>query len=150
MVLFIKSALAKTLLAVSLHIPIFLCILLAWPVSCAQSAERILSEERACSILRERMAVHEGVPPARAQKTWFCDVASTTDERWVVIGLHSYRQCDGICSSLRGWFAVNRQTGRIHEFDVADMKVGPPFDSSADRPNKSLKTDAPKDSAPVR
>src|SRR5882757_460543 len=59
--------------AMSSRIPVLLCILLVWPAFRVQSAERVLSEEKACSILRARMAVHDGVPSARAQSTWFCD-----------------------------------------------------------------------------
>lgn len=117
------------------RITIYLSVLLACSSFPAHSAELTISKERACSILRERVAVHDNVPTAIAQSTWSCYISSNSDAHWVVIGLHSNRQCEGICSSLLGWYAVDRTTGTVHGFDVAEMEVGPPIDASADRPS---------------
>jgi hypothetical protein len=85
-------------------------------------------EAQACLVLKKRMGVHDKVPPSELDKTWFCDVATWNDPTWWIIGLHSFRQCDGICSSLRGWFAVNRRTGEVREWDVGEWTVGGPVD----------------------
>ena len=89
-----------------------------------------LSSAKACEVLQKRMAVHDGVPRRLIKTTWYCDV--TTDEyndhpQWWVIGLRSFRKCDGICSNLRGWFAVDRTSGEVREWNVADMVLGGPI-----------------------
>jgi hypothetical protein len=56
-------------------------------------------------------------------KPW-CDYTSSRYYRYAIIGLHSDRQCGYICSSLAGWFAVDRRTGVIYDWDVAEMRLG--------------------------
>jgi hypothetical protein len=77
------------------------------------------------------MSVHDGVPPTALDKTWFCDIAKDPYNEnpldWWVIGLRSSRQCHGICSNLRGWFAVNRLTNEVREFDIGERAVGGPI-----------------------
>lgn len=89
------------------------------------SASKQLSANEACGRLKSVMAQHDGVPAAQIQKTWFCD-PTPWDEHpgWMLIGLRSYRQCEGICSNLRGWFYVKRSTGEIREA-VGDFEIGP-------------------------
>jgi hypothetical protein len=84
-----------------------------------------LSNAAACSALvgafpPEALRSDETVPGA---KPW-CDEASDPKSPYAVIGLHSSRRCDYICSSLVGWFAVERTTGRIYVWEVAEMSVG--------------------------
>jgi hypothetical protein len=61
---------------------------------------------------------------------WFCDFASDGDKDWYLIALRSDRKVDGIlcnginCSNLVGWYAVNRRTGAIHDWDMGEYKVG--------------------------
>jgi hypothetical protein len=89
------------------------------------------SASKACSVLKERIGVHDGVPPTALGKTWFCRIAKDpygeNPPDWWVIGLRSSRQCDGICSNLRGWFAVNRLTNEVREFDMGRHAVGGPI-----------------------
>ena len=86
------------------------------------------SDSKACSVLKERIGVHDGVPPTALDKIWFCDIAQDPYEEnppdWWVIRLRSSRQCDGICNNLRGWFAVNRLTNEVREFDTDKQSVG--------------------------
>jgi hypothetical protein len=87
-------------------------------------------ESKACSLLMERMAVHDGVAPSQVTETWFCDVTvdpGNSHPDWWVIGLRSFRQCDGPCSNLRGWFGVNRKTGEIREWDLNEYAPGAPI-----------------------
>jgi hypothetical protein len=84
-----------------------------------------LSNAAACSVLvsafpPEALRSDETVPGA---KPW-CDGASDLKSPYAVIGLHSNRRCDYICSSLVGWFAVERTTGRIYLWEVAEMTLG--------------------------
>lgn len=94
----------------------------------ASSAELpLLSGSQACSALMARMGSHDGVPTADLEKTWFCDIAAddyNDHPEWWVIALRSFRQCDGICSNLRGWFAVNRKSGEVRDWDLEDDTVG--------------------------
>jgi len=88
---------------------------------------KVGTSDQACALLKERMAVHDRIPHDAVNKTWFCDVTSDPDNdhpEWWVIGLRSFRQCDGICSNLRGWFAVNRENAEIREWDMADFAIG--------------------------
>lgn len=100
----------------------------AVPASAAESAP--LSGPQACSALMKRMGSHDGVPTADLEKTWFCDITEDDDNlhpQWWLIGLRSSRQCDGICSNLRGWFAVNRKSGEVREWDMENFTVGTPI-----------------------
>ena len=47
---------------------------------------------------------------------------------YYVLALHSRRDCDGICSTNMGWFAVEKATGRVFNWDVAEWKLGPPIE----------------------
>ena len=96
----------------------------------AKGAQARLSGSQACLLLKKRMGTHYGVPPTALNKTWFCDITQDDDNshpHWWVIGLRSFRQCDGICSNLVGWFSVNRITGEVREWDVANYAVGAPI-----------------------
>jgi hypothetical protein len=91
-----------------------------------------VSGPEACAALKKRMAVHDHVATADLDKTWFCDITNGDDEaqpEWWVIGLRSFRQCDEICSNLRGWFAVNRKTGEVREWNMGEDVLGGPIGS---------------------
>jgi hypothetical protein len=91
----------------------------------------LLSGPQACSALMKRMGSHDGVPSANLEKTWFCDIAADDYDdhpEWWLIALRSFRQCDGICSNLRGWFGVNRKSGEVREWDMTNFTVGEPID----------------------
>ena len=108
-------------------ISIISTVLMVAPVSSAQQAP--LSEQRACTRLMKRMGTHDGEAPENLRQTWFCDVTTTNYDHpdWIVIGLRSFRECDGFCSNLRGWFAVNRKTGEVREWNVGDWTIGDPI-----------------------
>lgn len=79
----------------------------------------------------KRMGTHDGVSPAKLENTWFCDIAADDYDdhpEWWVIALRSFRKCDGICSNLRGWFAVNRTSGEVREWDMENFTVGGSID----------------------
>jgi hypothetical protein len=102
----------------------FVTLIAFTPANAAEAAT--LSASQACLILKKRMGVHDGVPP----KMWFCDVTLDVGHehpRWWVIGLRSFRRCDYICSNLRGWFAVNRLTGEVREWEMGEDMLGGPI-----------------------
>ena len=43
-----------------------------------------------------------------------------------VLALHSSRHCEGICSTNMGWFSVQKATGRVLEWDMAEEGLGSP------------------------
>ena len=60
--------------------------------------EALLSAPQACSLLKKRMGIRDGVPPSDLEKVWSCDVMPDDRSKhsdWWVIGLRSFRQCDG-------------------------------------------------------
>jgi hypothetical protein len=59
-----------------------------------------------------------------------CDViaAASSPRGYFVLALHGSRDCGGICSTNMGWFAVEKATGRMFEWNVADNKLGPALD----------------------
>lgn len=84
------------------------------------------SASKACSLLKERIGVNDGVPPDAVDKRWFCKVVKDPYNEnldWWVIRLDSSRQGH----NTRGWFAVNRLTNEVREFDMHDETVGDPI-----------------------
>jgi len=66
------------------------------------------------------------------RKIAFCDMLSRngSPKGYYVMALHGRRpDCDGICSTNMGWFAIRKSTGRVFEWDVSDMKIGQPLDA---------------------
>src|ERR1051325_9366107 len=63
------------------------------------------------------------------RKIAFCDIISKSKSPrgYYVLALHSDRQCEGICSSNMGWYAVQAASGGAFEWDVSEMTVGPPI-----------------------
>ena len=90
------------------------------------ASDKLLSQDSACAVLKKRIVklrvLSQSSPIANG---WYCDFSTLGDERWYVIALRSNRKCEGICSNLLGWYAVDRSNGAVHEFDMADVKVGP-------------------------
>lgn len=84
--------------------------------------------DAACGQLKKVIAAHDGlVETGPAGVGWFCDFAQTgseLDDEWYVIALRSNRTCEGICSNLMGWYAVHRESGEVHEFDISEFAVG--------------------------
>jgi hypothetical protein len=89
------------------------------------------SASQACSVLKERIGVHDGVPPDAVDGAWFCNIAKDPYGEnpidWWVIGLRSSRQNHKTRSNLRGWFAVNRLTNEVREFDMGGHTVRGPI-----------------------
>ena len=102
------------------------CVL-AFSAALEATGTNSLTERHACAVLQRRIAKIDGVPVSGpAGIGWFCDFSTLGNEDWYVIALRSKRRCEGICSNLMGWYAVNRRTGSVHTYDMADPHVGPP------------------------
>lgn len=94
-------------------------------VGCSPARE-VLSEAQACELAKKRTTDSHRFPAASAA---FCDqmVGEFNPADYYVLSLHSDRDCDGICSTNLGWFAVQRSTGEVFDWDMAESKLGPPI-----------------------
>jgi hypothetical protein len=89
------------------------------------SAPAYLTQQSACDLLKQRVAKLNALTASdTARAGWFCDFTTYKDTRWYLIALRSNRQCEGICSNLVGWYAVDRRNGSVHDFDMARYEVG--------------------------
>ena len=84
------------------------------------------TEKEACERVKVRASTVQHFPMSIFA---FCDLidAVGSPKGFYVLALHSNRQCDGICSTNMGWFAVEKKTGRVFEWDVAEMELGKPI-----------------------
>ena len=90
------------------------------------NAEPVQSRSAACARVKARYAALHRVPISVIA---FCDMIAAADSPrgYYVLALHSNRRCESICSTNMGWFAVERATGRVFEWDVAEMRLGAPI-----------------------
>jgi hypothetical protein len=84
---------------------------------------KVATEEAACNSVKARVATVEHFDVSVIA---FCDfiVKEEQPAGFYVLALHSRRDCDGICSTNMGWFAIEKATGRVFEWDVADCQLG--------------------------
>lgn len=89
------------------------------------NAAPVRTEKAACDRVKTRISTIRHFPVSVVA---FCDTIGAGDspKGFYVLALHSNRRCDGICSTNMGWFAVQKGTGRVFEWDVAEMKLGRP------------------------
>jgi hypothetical protein len=103
----------------------------------ALPAQPPLTQSKACAVLKTRVSKVDGIPEnGPIGVGWFCDFSRLSDRQWFVVALRSNRQCEGICSNLMGWYAVNRGTGAVHQYDAADLRVGAKLETNAERGSK--------------
>jgi hypothetical protein len=96
------------------------------PSAAPLTAAPVRSAKAACERVKARVSAAEHFP---ASIVAFCGPIGSADSPpgFYVLALHSYRKCDGICSSNMGWFAVEKRSGRVFAWDVAEMKLGQPL-----------------------
>lgn len=96
-------------------------------LGCA-SARHELSEGQACELVKAQIAEIRLYPKTVPT---FCDhvAPDASPPEFYVLALHSYRDCDGICSTNLGWFAVHKSTGQVFNWNVTDLRVGTPVSS---------------------
>lgn len=87
------------------------------------NATPVRSADEACVLAKARFAARDRFPIARIG---FCDVipATASPRGFYVLTLHSTRRCKGICSRWLGSFAVERSSGRVFDWNVAEWDVG--------------------------
>ena len=102
---------------------IMLLAFAALPLTGCSTSQPMATETEACDLVK--VSVSERSPEARSQIAT-CDHIAESDSPpgYYVMALHSNRECDGICSTNMGWFAVQQSTGDVFDWDVAELKVG--------------------------
>lgn len=88
-------------------------------------AAPVRTQRAACHRAKTRVSAVRHFP---ASVVAFCDPIRAADSPrdFYVLALHSNRHCDDICSTNMGWFAVEKRTGRVFEWDMAEDKLGEP------------------------
>lgn len=91
----------------------------------AASAQPVRTERGACDLVKARVAAIG----LAARSIAYCDIIprESSPPGLYVLALHSDRRCAGICSTNMGWFAVDRETGRVFHWDVAGDRLGRPI-----------------------
>lgn len=115
-----------------------LVAILAQSACAASPTDSVKTKKQACKAVQKRVAAESGLSLTGPKGMgWFCD-HTDNDGKWFVLGLRSNRKCEGICSNLMGWYAVNKVTGKVHEYNVTEMEVGPEMPEAHPLPNNSL------------
>jgi hypothetical protein len=89
----------------------------------AKSSRQVESSEHACRIAKSRYAARHHFP---VRTIAICDFIAPGDspKGYYILALHSKRDCDGICSTSLGWFAIQIATGGVFETNVEDWRPG--------------------------
>lgn len=97
------------------------------PSATIAGSSSVRTRHAACERIKAEVA-------ARAQfdvrNITFCDIIGRADSPrgYYVLALHSTRpDCEGICSTSMGWFAIHKTSGRVFEWDVAESILGAPI-----------------------
>jgi hypothetical protein len=95
------------------------------PATARLDAAPVRTAKAACERVKTRVSAVEHFPVLTIA---LCDTIGAVDspKGFYVLALHSNRHCDGICSTNMGWFAIEKRTGRVFEWDIAEMKLGKP------------------------
>jgi hypothetical protein len=88
--------------------------------------------EDACTVASARVIERDQLPQTAIA---FCDHVPTADSPpgYFIMALHSDRDCEGVCSSNMGWFAVQKSTGDVFEWNVAEWALARPVGLPDDR-----------------
>jgi hypothetical protein len=105
-------------------VALFTASLFQW--SAPAGAATVTTEKAACDLTKARVAARGHFPVLAIA---FCDVIvpEAQPKGFYVLGLHGKRDdCGGdVCSStLMGWFAVQKSTGQVFEWDMVEDKLG--------------------------
>ena len=93
------------------------------PLAGCVSVPRVANDAQACVAAKNAFTKHSGFPAARIT---LCDHIgpARNPPGYFVMALHSDRECDSICSTNLGWFAVRKSTGEVFDWDVAQWVLG--------------------------
>lgn len=96
------------------------------PWSAPAGAATVTTEKAACDLTKARVAERDHFPVSAIA---FCDsiVPEAQPKGFYALGLHGQLDdCGGdVCgSTLMGWFAVQKATGQVFEWDVVEDRLG--------------------------
>ena len=91
-------------------------------------AAPVSTEEAACAVAKAAVSAQRRFPVSRIR---LCDTIDPvhSPRGFYVLGLHGWCREEICGSTLMGWFAVQKATGRLFEWNVAENKLGPPVAS---------------------
>ncbi|MDZ4363028.1 hypothetical protein [Brevundimonas sp.] len=98
-------------------------------VGCS-SGDLVSNEAAACDLVKTRVTESHRLPGS--SRIAFCDRIPAADvpSEFYVLALHSDRKCEGICSTHLGWFAVQKSTSTVFDWNVAEWQLGQPVSQS--------------------
>lgn len=102
---------------------LLLTVMVLSSVGCAGTpADAVTSAEAACSVATSRVTAERQLPTAHVAQ---CDPVSEADspEGYYVLALRAHCR-EALCgSTLMGWFAVEKATGTVYDFDVGESTM---------------------------
>ena len=116
----------SVIVSAKLAISLLSASLVQWSVPA--QASTVTTEKAACDVTKARVAARDHFPVSAIA---FCDVVvpEAQPKGFYVLGLHGKRNdCgDKVCgSTLMGWFAVQKATGQVFEWDMVEDALGQP------------------------
>lgn len=88
------------------------------------SERKGFTAEQACASLKKVISRRDGVPESGPPGLgWFCETSLSTDQKLYVIALRSNRPAP--YSNLMGWYAVDRDSGKLHVWDLETQRATP-------------------------
>jgi hypothetical protein len=107
-------------------VSVLMILVCAWAQApCIAATKKAITQEAACLRLKKVVAKLDGISESGPVGLgWFCDFSTAQSDTTYIIALRSNRKCDGTCSNLMGWYAVDWADGYVYDFDVVNMKVG--------------------------
>lgn len=97
---------------------------------CARPPSDVVTgTEAACTLATAQVTAARGLPPGHVAS---CDPVREGESPagYQVLGLRAVCDQDLCGSTLMGWFAVEKATGTVFEWDVAEWRLGPEVDGS--------------------
>lgn len=104
-------------------VALLLLAVAAAPRMSPSSMQPVANADEACAVAKTRVIARDRLPESAIA---FCDVIPAADSPrgYYIMALHSDRECEGICSTNMGWFAVRTSTGDVFDWNVAEWKPG--------------------------
>lgn len=89
-------------------------------------AAPVRTAEAACAIAKARLSGHRRIPSSRVAACETIRAESSPDGYYL---LALYGRCEEpVCgSTLMGWFAVRKSTGRLFQWNLGEWSLGPPI-----------------------
>lgn len=94
--------------------------LLALSANGCAKPQPVINEAAACTIATEKVTALRGLPTTHVAH---CETVSGDADHYA-LALYAHCREDLCGSTSMGWFAVNKTTGQVFEWDVTDQRAG--------------------------